>query len=185
MLAVEPMAREFCARPWIAGWLGRIRFHPGPGCADADADDRDAPGHSEEDQEAIRDAIDDGLTLDEDGTPKLDMMETLSGGSDVRRLHRLRPAPFRRSDDQMLNAEFEEKTVSVANSPALKSSYMSAMWPPPQRDGDPSDRWTGKVLAEHPTNFAKLRRTGTSSAGHRGGAALRGAVAGAGPLRHP
>ena len=47
MLAVEPEGEGvLCQRTGSAGWFGRIRLHPRPGCTDADADDRNASRHS-------------------------------------------------------------------------------------------------------------------------------------------
>ena len=65
MNAIEPKVRAFCARSLDPLVERRVRLHRRPRRPDADADDRHALGIPEQDQEAIRDRIDDGLRLEE------------------------------------------------------------------------------------------------------------------------
>jgi cytochrome P450 len=110
-------------------------------------------GIPEQDQEAIRDAIDQGLILDQDGQPKLAPLEMLAKAesmfSDYIDWRAEHP-----SDDlmtQMLNAEFEDEhgerrkltrpeiLVYVNNVAAAGNETATRLI-----------GWTGKVLAEHP-----------------------------------
>ena len=123
-------------------------------------------GIPEEDQEAIRDAIDEGLTLDEDGKPKLDMMQALSKAEEMfadyidwRAKHP--------SDDlmtQMLNAEFEDERGSRRKLTRVEILvYVNNVAAAGNETATRLIGWTRKGAGlSIPTNSGKLPRTGTS-----------------------
>jgi cytochrome P450 len=154
MLTVEPNAREFCARaldPLVGS--GGFDFIRDLGAQMPMRMIGMLLGIPEEDQEAIRDAIDEGLTLDEDGKPKLDMMEAISKAEEMfadyidwRAEHP--------SDDlmtQMLNAEFEDEHGSRRKlTRAEILVYVNNVAAAGNETATRLIGWTGKVLAEHP-----------------------------------
>ena len=146
-------------------------------------------GIPEQDQEAIRDQIDDGPAA--------------RRGHDARRRPRRRlrrrPSVFadyidwraeHPSDDlmtELLNAEFEDETGDRApahprRGPQLRQPARRRR----QRDHDPAHRLDrqGARRAPRPARASWSRTASLVPERDRGAAALRGAVAGAGPLRH-
>jgi cytochrome P450 len=160
MASVEPEAREFCAQaldPLVGS--GGFDFVRDLGAKMPMRMIGMLLGIPEADQEAIRDAIDEGLALDEGGQPNERMMEgpsrTESMFSDYIDWRAEHP-----SDDlmtQMLNAEFEDEhgvrrkltrqeiLVYVGNVAAAGNETATRLI-----------GWTGKVLAEHPDQLRDL-----------------------------
>jgi cytochrome P450 len=160
MAAVEPNAREFCANaldPLVGS--GGFDFVRDLGAQMPMRMIGMLLGIPERDQEAIRDAIDEGLTLDEDGKPKLDTMEALSKAEEMfadyidwRAEHP--------SDDlmtQMLNAEFEDENGErrrLTRSEILV--YVNNVAAAGNETATRLIGWTGKVLAEHPDQLREV-----------------------------
>ncbi len=154
MLAIESKVREFCAH-WLDPLVGSSGFDF---VADLGAQ---MPmrtigmllGIPEADQEAIRDAIDDGLKLDESGKPSLDVAKAYAMAEamyseyiDWRTEHP--------SDDlmtQLLTSEFDDEHGQrrrLRRDEVL--GYVSNVAAAGNETTTRLIGWTGKVLAEHP-----------------------------------
>jgi cytochrome P450 len=152
--ALEPKIREFCERA--------LDPRVGSGGFDFIADlGAQMPmrtiglllGIPEEDQVAIREHIDEGLTLDEDGTSRLtDKLETHGNSSlfeDYIEWRAKNP-----SDDlmtELLQAEFEDLDGTTRRlSRAEVLGYVNLLASAGNETTTRLIGWTGKVLAEHP-----------------------------------
>ncbi|MET0880251.1 MAG: cytochrome P450 [Acidimicrobiales bacterium] len=152
MNAIEPKVREFCART-LDPLVGRGHFDF---IADLGAQ---MPmrtigyllGIPEQDQEAIRDRLDEGLHLEEgqEGTfdaEGMDGAEMFGEYIDWRAEHP--------SDDlmtEMLNAEFEDETgVTRTFTREEVSTFVSLLAGAGNETTTRLIGWTGKLLAEHP-----------------------------------
>ncbi len=152
MGAIEPQVREFCARtldPLVGS--GGFDFIADLGAQMPMRTIGMLLGIPEEDQEAIRDRIDEGLRLDE-GTMPSDLSFSDGGGIvfedyiDWRAAHP--------SDDlmtEMLQAEFEDETGTwrrLTREELL--GYVNLIAAAGNETTTRLIGWTGKVLAEHP-----------------------------------
>jgi cytochrome P450 len=151
MNAIEPKVREFCART-----LDPLRGAEG---FDFIAD-LGAPmpmrtigyllGIPETDQEAIRDRLDDGLRLNEDGTPREQKLDT-SGDMFAEYIDWRAEHP---SDDlmtQLLNAEFQDEageTRRLTRDEVL--TYTAVIAGAGNETTGRLIGWLAKLLAEHP-----------------------------------
>ena len=159
MAEIEPQARHFCARaldPLMAeGTFDFIR--------DLAAE---MPmrvigmllGIPEDDQEAIRDRIDDGMKIDEGGVPtERDDLGPLDGGRYADYVDWRADHP---SDDLMtdlLNAEFEDASGSVRKlSREEILNYIGLLAAAGNETTTRLIGWAGKVLAEHPDQRREL-----------------------------
>ena len=159
--ALEPKVREFCARsldPLIGA--GRFDFIEDLG--------RQMPmrtigmllGIPEQDQEAIRDRIDDGLRLTESSMPDFEARydESISQGSVFEEYIEWRAS--HPSDDlmtELLQAEFEDETGTMRRlSRPEVLGYVNLLAAAGNETTARLIGWTGKVLAEHPDQRAEL-----------------------------
>ena len=160
MSAIEPKVREFCARsldPLVGS--GGFDFIPDLGAQMPMRTIGMLLGIPEQDQEAIRDRIDDGPA------PR--------GGHDARRPRRRpRPRPGRSrfaeyidwraehpSDDlmtELLQAEFEDADGTRGSPASEVLGYINLLAAAGNETTTRLIGWTGKVLAEHPTSAAEL-----------------------------
>jgi cytochrome P450 len=157
MLAIEPKVREFCARsldPLVGA--GGFDFIADLGAQMPMRTIGFLLGIPEDDQEAIRDRLDEGLRLDDDGKPKEPAM---SGGAEMFGDY-IDWRVDHPSDDlmtEMLNAEFEDETGTrrrLTRDEILLYVNMIA-----GAGNETTTRlvgWTGKLLAEHPDQRQEL-----------------------------
>jgi len=158
MNALEPKVREFCARvldPLVgAGGFDFVR-------------DLGAPvpmrtigmllGIPEQDQEAIRDRIDEGLRLTDGTMPKLTSHRLGAGSSFEEYIDWRAKHP---SDDlmtELLNAEYEDETGErkrLTRTEVL--SYINLLAAAGNETTTRLIGWAGKVLAEHPDQRREL-----------------------------
>jgi cytochrome P450 len=153
--ALEPKIREFCARS-LDHLVGSDGF-------DFIADlGSKVPmwtigmllGIPEQDQEAIRDAIDDGLRLKESGPPPPDMHERLVKQQSGVFAEYIEWRAKHPSDDvmtELLQAEFEDATGTrrrLTREEVL--GYVNLLAAAGNETTTRLIGWTGKVLAEHP-----------------------------------
>jgi len=158
MNAIEPNVREFCARsldPLVGS--GGFDFIADLGAQMPMRTIGYLLGIPEDDQEAIRDRLDEGLRLNEDGTPKQDTLEAGDGEIFAQYIDWRVEHP---SDDlmtEMLNAEFEDETGTrrrLRRDEILLYVNMIA-----GAGNETTTRlvgWTGKLLAEHPDQRREL-----------------------------
>jgi cytochrome P450 len=152
MNAIEPKVREFCARslnPLVG--TGGFDFIRDLGAQMPMRTIGYLLGIPEEDQEAIRDRIDEGLRL-EDGSQAPDAHGDFDGGQmfaeyvDWRAEHP--------SDDlmtELLNAEFDDETGTRRKLTREETlTYISMLAAAGNETTTRLIGWTGKVLAEHP-----------------------------------
>jgi cytochrome P450 len=159
MAALEPKVREFCARsldPLVG--TGRFDFIADLGAQMPMRTIGMLLGIPEQDQEAIRDVINAGLRLTEDGSPALMDNAQLTQGEmfgeylDWRMKHP--------SDDlmtELITAEFEDATGTtrrLTRDEAL--GYINLVAAAGNETTTRLIGWTGKVLAEHPEQRAEL-----------------------------
>jgi cytochrome P450 len=161
MNAIEPKVRAFCARS--------LDPHVGSGGFDFIADlGAQMPmrtigmllGIPEQDQEALRDRIDEGLRLTEEGMPDLKdrladaatQAEAFGDYIDWRAQHP--------SDDvmtELLRAEFEDATGTVRRLTREEVlNYVNLLAAAGNETTTRLIGWTGKVLAEHPDQRKEL-----------------------------
>jgi cytochrome P450 len=159
MGAIEPKVREFCARsldPLVGS--GRFDFIGDLGAQMPMRTIGMLLGIPEQDQEAIRDRLDEGLRLEE-GQPVIQDRDALASGEELfadyigwRAEHP--------SDDlmtELLNAEFEDETGTtrkLTRTEILTYCIMLA-----GAGNETTTRligWTGKVLGEHPDQLREV-----------------------------
>jgi len=152
MLAIEPKVREFCARsldPLVG--TGGFDFVLDLGAQMPMRTIGMLLGIPEQDQEALRERIDDGLRLAEGSMPE-PMSETVIAGNDYAEYIEWRAQ--HPSDDLMtdlLNAEFEDATGTVRNLTREEIlGYVGLIGAAGNETTTRLIGWTGKVLAEHP-----------------------------------
>ncbi len=155
MNAIEPQVREFCARsldPLVGS--GRLDFIADLGAQMPMRTIGMLLGIPEEDQEAIRDRIDEGMRLGDGSMPDLaadysasvTSRDDFDGYIDWRAKHP--------SDDLMtdlLNAEFEDETGTIRK--LTREEVLSYVGLIAGAGNETTTRligWTGKVLADHP-----------------------------------
>ena len=158
MNAIEPKVRDFCARsldPLVGA--GGFDFIADLGAQMPMRTIGYLLGIPESDQEAIRDRLDEGLRLNEDGTPKQATLEAGDGEIFGQYIDWRVDHP---SDDlmtEMLNAEFEDETGTrrrLTRDEILLYVNMIA-----GAGNETTTRligWTGKLLAEHPDQRLEL-----------------------------
>ena len=187
MNAIEPKVREFCARsldPLVGG--GGFDFIADLGAQMPMRTIGMLLGIPEQDQEEIRDSIDDGLRL-EDGT----MPEPASFGADGQASSFDAYIDWRAehpSDDlmtELLQAEFEDETGTTRR--LSRPEVVNLINLLAAAGNETTTRligWTGKVLADHPERAGQAGRGPHPGAErHRGAPSLRVTVTGPGPLR--
>ena len=157
MTAIEPKIREFCARsldPLVGA--GGFDFIADLGAFMPMRTIGYLLGIPEQDQEAIRDRLDEGLRLDESGAPRQPSLDA-SGSMFAEYIDWRVDHP---SDDlmtEMLNAEFEDETGTrrrLTRDEILLYVNMIA-----GAGNETTTRlvgWTGKLLAEHPDQRREL-----------------------------
>ncbi|HKY15089.1 MAG TPA: cytochrome P450 [Microthrixaceae bacterium] len=157
--AIEPKVREFCARsldPLVGS--GGFDFIADLGAQMPMRTIGMLLGIPEEDQEAIRDVIDDGLRLDDDSAmPEFDpaQLGQASVFEDYIEWRASNP-----SDDlmtEMLQAEFEDETGTTRRLTREEVlNYVNLIAAAGNETTTRLIGWTGKVLAEHPDQLAEL-----------------------------
>jgi cytochrome P450 len=152
MNAIEPKVREFCARtldPLVGS--GRFDFVTDLGAVMPMRTIGFLLGIPEQDQEAIRDALDEGLRIGEDG--RIPENEYLSTGGDMFAEY-IEWRAEHPSDDLMtklLNAEFEDETGAVRR--LTREEVLTYVGLLAGAGNETTTRligWTGKLLGEHP-----------------------------------
>lgn len=160
MNAIEPKVREFCARsldPLVG--TGGFDFIADLGAQMPMRTIGMLLGIPEQDQEAIRDRIDAGLRLD-DGTtmPEIVGHDFESPGSGFEEYIEWRER--NPSDDLMtdlLHAEFEDETGATRRlTRAEVLNYVNLLAAAGNETTTRLIGWTGKVLADHPSQRAEL-----------------------------
>jgi cytochrome P450 len=157
--AIEPKVREFCARsldPLVGS--GGFDFIHDLGAQMPMRTIGMLLGIPEQDQEALRDRIDEGLRLDEGTMPDVDHFGAVlqasgfEGYIDWRADHP--------SDDlmtELLQAEFEDETGARRNLSRVEVlNYVNLLAAAGNETTTRLIGWTGKVLAEHPDQRAEL-----------------------------
>jgi len=159
--ALEPKIREFCARsldPLVGA--GRFDFIEDLGAQMPMRTIGMLLGIPEQDQEAIRDRIDDGLRLTESAMPDFDTMygESANPGSAFEEYIEWRAS--HPSDDLMtdlLQAEYEDESGTVRRLTRQEVlSYVNLLAAAGNETTARLIGWTGKVLAEHPDQRREL-----------------------------
>jgi cytochrome P450 len=160
MNAIEPKVREFCARSLdpLMG-TGGFDFIADLGAQMPMRTIGMLLGIPEQDQEAIRDRIDEGLRLSDDGAmPEIDAFRADSQATgfeeyiDWRAQHP--------SDDlmtELLQAEFEDETGTTRR--LTRTEVLNVVNLIAAAGNETTTRligWTGKVLAEHPDQRRRL-----------------------------
>ncbi|MGA2932585.1 MAG: cytochrome P450, partial [Acidimicrobiales bacterium] len=159
--ALEPKVREFCARsldPLVG--VGRFDFINDLGAQMPMRTIGMLLGIPEQDQEAIRDRIDDGLRLTESSMPDFETMygQSLNPGSAFEEYIEWRSS--HPSDDlmtELLQAEYEDEdgTTRRLTRPEVLS-YVNLLAAAGNETTARLIGWTGKVLAEHPDQRQEL-----------------------------
>jgi cytochrome P450 len=149
---IEPKVREFCARtldPLVGS--GRFDFVTDLGAIMPMRTIGYLLGIPEQDQEAIRDALDEGLRITEDG--EVPENEYLTSGFEMFAEY-IEWRAEHPSDDLMtklLNAEFEDETGTVRR--LRREEVLTYVGLIAGAGNETTTRlvgWTGKLLAEHP-----------------------------------
>jgi len=157
MNALEPQVRAFCARsldPLVGS--GGFDFVTDLGAQMPMRTIGMLLGIPEADQEAIRDATDEGLALGEDGMPKqrdgILTSESFGEYIDWRRDHP--------SDDlmtELIRAEFTDETGTVRTLTRVEIlTYVGLISGAGNETATRLIGWTGKLLAEHPDQRREL-----------------------------
>ncbi|MBV9041464.1 MAG: cytochrome P450 [Acidimicrobiia bacterium] len=156
MNAIEPKVREFCARsldPLVDA--GGFDFIADLGAQMPMRTIGFLLGIPEEDQESIRDRLDAGLRLDEDGAPRpptIEASEIFAAYVDWRVDHP--------SDDlmtELLRAEFEDETGTTRRLTRDEILlYVNMLAGAGNETTTRLVGWTGKLLAEHPDQRREL-----------------------------
>jgi cytochrome P450 len=159
MNAIEPKVREFCARsldPLVGS--GGFDFIADLGAQMPMRTIGMLLGIPEQDQEAIRDRIDDGLRLDEGSMPDVAHFGADGQGSSFEEYIDWRAK--NPSDDlmtELLQAEFEDETGTSRR--LSRTEVLNFVGLIAAAGNETTTRligWTGKVLAEHPDERRKL-----------------------------
>jgi cytochrome P450 len=158
MNAIEPKVREFCARtldPLVGS--GQFDFITDLGAVMPMRTIGYLLGIPEQDQEAIRDVLDEGLRIGEDG--EIPENEYLTSGMDMFAEY-IEWRAEHPSDDLMtklLNAEFQDETGTVrrlAREEVL--TYVGLLAGAGNETTTRLIGWTGKLLGEHPDQRREL-----------------------------
>jgi cytochrome P450 len=159
MNAIEPKVREFCARsldPLVGS--GGFDFIADLGAQMPMRTIGMLLGIPEQDQEAIRDRIDEGLRLDEGTMPDVAHFGADEQGSSFEEYIDWRAK--NPSDDlmtELLQAEFEDETGTMRRlSRAEVLNFVGLIAAAGNETTTRLIGWTGKVLAEHPDERRKL-----------------------------
>jgi len=153
MNAIEPKVREFCARsldPLVGS--GGFDFIADLGAQMPMRTIGMLLGIPDEDQEAIRDQIDEGLRLKEGEMPQRDATDMVTSGGNFEEYIEWRSS--HPSDDlmtELLNVEFEDEfgvTRKLTRQEVL--SYVGLLAAAGNETTTRLIGWTGKVLADHP-----------------------------------
>ncbi len=159
MNAIEPKVREFCARSLDAvadAGAGGFDFIADLGAQMPMRTIGYLLGIPEDDQEAIRDRLDEGLRLDEDVAPKKPTM----GNSDDLFGEYIDWRADHPTDDlmtEMLNAEFEDETGTTRR--LTRDEILLYINMIAGAGNETTTRligWAGKLLAEHPDQRREL-----------------------------
>jgi cytochrome P450 len=159
MNAIEPKVREFCARsldPLVGS--GGFDFIADLGAQMPMRTIGMLLGIPEQDQEAIRDRIDEGLRLDEGSMPDISHFREDDEGSSFEEYIDWRAK--NPSDDlmtELLEAEFEDETGTTRR--LSRAEVLNVVGLIAAAGNETTTRligWTGKVLAEHPDQRRKL-----------------------------
>jgi cytochrome P450 len=159
--AIEPKVREFCARsldPLVGS--GGFDFIRDLGAQMPMRTIGMLLGIPEQDQEAIRDRIDDGLRLTESTMPDFDAKfgEGLNAGNAFEEYIEWRST--NPSDDlmtELLHAEFEDESGALRRlTRAEVLGYVSLLAAAGNETTTRLIGWTGKVLADHPDQRRQL-----------------------------
>jgi cytochrome P450 len=159
MNAIEPKVREFCARslnPLVGS--GGFDFIADLGAQMPMRTIGMLLGIPEQDQEAIRDRIDDGLRLEEGSMPDISHFRVDEEGSSFEEYIDWRAK--NPSDDlmtELLEAEFEDETGTTRR--LSRTEVLNVVGLIAAAGNETTTRligWTGKVLAEHPDQRRKL-----------------------------
>jgi cytochrome P450 len=158
MNAIEPKVREFCARtldPLVGS--GRFDFIADLGAVMPMRTIGYLLGIPEQDQEAIRDALDEGLRIGEDGQIPDNEYLTSGMGMFAEYIEWRAEHP---SDDLMtklLNAEFEDETGTVRR--LTREEVLTYVGLLAGAGNETTTRligWTGKLLGEHPDQRGEI-----------------------------
>ena len=160
MNAIEPKVREFCARtldPLVGS--GGFDFIRDLGAQMPMRTIGMLLGIPEQDQEAIRDRIDEGLRLDEGTMPDMsaafEASEQANGFEEYLDWRAKHP-----SDDlmtELIQAEFEDETGTMRRlSREEVLGYVNLIAAAGNETTTRLIGWTGKVLAEHPEQLQQL-----------------------------
>ncbi len=159
MAAIEPKVREFCARsldPLVGS--GRFDFVADLGAQMPMRTIGMLLGIPEQDQEALRDKIDDGLRLAEGAPPN--MQERLGEGQNAVFAEYVEWRSKHPSDDlmtELLNAEYEDTDgVRRCLTKEEATGYIGLVAAAGNETTTRLIGWTGKVLAEHPDQRREL-----------------------------
>jgi cytochrome P450 len=159
--ALEPKVREFCARsldPLVG--VGRFDFIADLGAQMPMRTIGMLLGIPEQDQEAIRDSIDEGLRLTESTMPDVETKygESMSPGSAFEEYIEWRAS--HPSDDlmtELLQAEYEDETGTTRRLTRPEVlGYVNLLAAAGNETTTRLIGWTGKVLAEHPDQRDEL-----------------------------
>ena len=156
MNSIEPLVREYCARsldPLVG--TGGFDFITDLGAQMPMRTIGFLLGIPEQDQEGIRERLDDGLRLDEDGAPRRPVFsddDMFGQYVDWRMEHP--------SDDlmtEMINAEFEDETGTTRRLTREETlTYIGMIAGAGNETSTRLIGWTGKLLAEHPDQRREL-----------------------------
>jgi cytochrome P450 len=159
MSAIEPQVRQFCAHaldPLVDG--GSFDFIGDLGAQMPMKTIGMLLGIPEEDQERIRDRIDEGLRITEGVMPDAPVSENYLQNDDFAEYIEWRAS--HPSDDlmtELLNAEFEDHTGVVRKlSREEILGYVGLLAGAGNETTTRLVGWTGKLLAEHPDQLAEL-----------------------------
>ena len=187
MAAIEPQVRAYAARtldPLVGA--GGFDFIADLGAEIPMRTIGMLLGIPEEDQQAIRDHIDDGLRLDEGVMPEVDVSAQGQTDSDYARLHRLAGrAPVRRPHDRAADGGVHRRDGDGAHAdprrdPRLHRPALRRR----QRDHDAPHRLGGQAPGRAPrATRGPGRGPGADPRRHRGVPPLRAALPRPGPLR--
>ncbi|ABW13255.1 cytochrome P450 [Parafrankia sp. EAN1pec] len=161
MLAIEPKVREFCARSLDSLVAeGNFDFIADLGAQMPMRTIGMLLGIPEQDQEAIRDAVDEGLTLTE-GAPK-PLNEDPLARSEGMFADYLDWRARNPSDDlmtELITAEFEDETGTTRRlTRAEVLTYVNMLSSAGNETTTRLIGWTGKVLSDHPDQLRQVAR---------------------------